>query len=179
MKKLLILKLSAIVKNKAGFSLVELLAVIAVLAMLSAILIQYSRTGERQLLLFREQFKLASTLSRAKSLAISTFNYPDVPCGYGVHFAPPRTFILFRDNAADCSSSDRIYSGAGESIVTDELDPFVRFSGLTASDILFIPPDPRVIITPAQPEATITLETSDGVASAILKVSAVGQITTQ
>lgn len=164
---------------RKGFTLIELLVVIAVLTVLSAILIQYSRTGERQLILFREQSKLVAALSQAKSLALITFNRPDVPCGYGMHFVAPRTYILFRDSAADCAASDNVYSGSGEDVTVNELDLNVQFSNLPISDILFIPPDPRVVMTPAQSEATLTLQTVDGTASVVVRVNTAGQVTTQ
>lgn len=164
---------------RKGFTLIELLVVISVLTMLSALLIQYSRTGERQLILFREQSQLVGVLSQTKSLAISTFNRPDVPCGYGVHFTLPRTYILFRDDAPNCASSDRVYSGASEDITVYELDPSAQFSTMPVSDILFIPPDPRVVMTPAQSEAVITLQTNDGSASVVVRITSAGQVTTQ
>lgn len=166
-------------RDRGGFTLVELLVVIAVLTVLSAVLIQYSRTGERQLVLFREQSKLVAALSQTKSLALTTFNQPDVPCGYGMHFSAPRSYILFRDDAADCASADGVYSGASEDVTVNELDLNVRFSSLPISDILFIPPDPRIIMTPAQSEATIILETIDGAASVVVRVNTAGQVTTQ
>ncbi|MDP3947143.1 MAG: prepilin-type N-terminal cleavage/methylation domain-containing protein [bacterium] len=164
---------------KKGFTLIELLVVLGVLTMLSAILIQYSRTGERQLILFREQSKLIAVLSRAKALAVNTFNRPDVPCGYGIYFAPPRSYILFRDSAPNCASSDRVYSGSGEDETVYELDSQTQFKSLLVSDILFIPPDPRVVMTPTQTETDITIETIDGIASMIVRVNSAGQIGAQ
>ncbi len=164
---------------RKGFTLIELLVVVAVLTVLSAVLIQYSRTGERQLILFREQAKLIGALSRSKSLALSTFIRPDVPCGYGLHFVAPRTYTLFSDLSPDCATSDRVYSGADEDVTVYDLDPSVQFADLPVSDILFIPPDPRVVMTPAQQSADITLETIDGTASMIVRINSAGQITTQ
>ncbi|KKW47352.1 MAG: hypothetical protein A2128_02235 [Candidatus Liptonbacteria bacterium GWC1_60_9] len=164
---------------RKGFTLIELLTVIAVLTVLSAILIQYSRTGERQLILFREQAKLIAALSQSKSLALSTFNRPEVPCGYGMHFVAPRTYILFSDLSPNCATSDRVYSGTDEDVTVFDLDPNIQFVDLSVSDILFIPPDPRIVMTPAQTEADITIETIDGTASMMVRVNSAGQITTQ
>ena len=75
-----------------GFTTIEMLVVIGVMALMSSVLMVYGRTGERQINLFKEQARIISALSRAKYLSVSTFGKTDVPCGYGVHFEAPRTF---------------------------------------------------------------------------------------
>jgi len=173
-----------------------MLIIIGVLSLMSSILILYSRRAEQQIVLFKEQAKVISILSRAKALSISTYSKSEVrkydrPCGYGVHFEAPRTFLIFKDLAAqetyhifgrladDCKLSDKKYSGSTEINESFQLDPRVSFDSLSLSDILFIPPDPKVVITPSQDEATVVLKTVDGNKSATIKVNSAGQITTE
>lgn len=166
------------IKNcrKKGFTLIEMLVVIGVLSLISAILIVYIRSGSRQIILFREQAQIVSILARAKYLAISTFGRTGVPCGYGVHFEQPRIFIIFKDIAEDCQTSDRKYSGPEEIYESFQIDNTLIFETLTISDILFIPPDPSVIITPDQDNATIILKTVNAENSTSIKINNAGQI---
>ncbi len=159
-----------------GFTLVEILVVTGVLSLISAILIVYVRSGSQQIILFREQAQVISILARAKYLAISTFGRTGVPCGYGVHFEQPRTFTIFKDIAEDCQTSDQKYSGPEETYESFQIDKTLTFENLTLSDILFIPPDPSVIITPDQDDATIVLKTVNAENSVLIKINNAGQI---
>jgi prepilin-type N-terminal cleavage/methylation domain-containing protein len=159
-----------------GFTIIEMLVIIGIISLISAILIVYIRAGGRQIVLFREQAKLVSVLARAKYLAISTFGREGVPCGYGVHFTSPRTFLIFKDLADNCQSSDQKYSGSLETQESFELDSLLEFETLTFSDILFIPPDPSIVINPTQDEATLIIKAVGSEDSAVIKINSAGQI---
>ncbi len=117
-------------------------------------------------------------LSRAKSLAIATFGQSaNVPCGFGVHFEMS-SFLIFKDLESDCLNADKKYSGPSEIYESFVLDSRVVFDTLTLSDIVFIPPDPIVIITPEQDQATITIKTVIGSDSKTIKINSAGQIST-
>ena len=161
-----------------GFTIIEMLVVIGTLALISAILIINIRTGEQQVTLFREQARIVSILSRAKSLSVATFGKTGVPCGYGVHFEAPGTFLIFKDLADNCQASDQKYSGAAEIHESFQLDPALRFDTLSLSDVIFIPPDPSIVITPSQDEATIIIKTIKSGTSATIKINSAGQIST-
>lgn len=167
------------IRVRSAFTTIEMLVIIGILSLLSATLILYSRTAENQIVLFKEQARVISILSRAKSLSIATYGKLNVPCGYGVHFEAPSTFLIFQDLAADCKNSDQKYSGAAEINKSFQLDPKVIFDSLSLSDILFIPPDPKIVITPPQDEATIVIKTIDGSKSITIKVTSAGQISTE
>lgn len=168
-------------KLAKGFSIMEMLFMLGIIAILSAIMLFYSKVGERQIILFREQSKAINTLFRAKALSLATFGQVSVPCGYGVHFETPRTFLIFQDLAAtnNCSDADSKYSGSSELVDSFELDQSVIFGNLSLSDVIFIPPDPKVIITPDQAEATIRIDIVNSSTSAVIKVTKAGQISTQ
>jgi len=166
-----------------AFTIIEMLVIIGVLSLMSSILILYSRRAEQYVVLFKEQAKVINILSRAKALSISTYSRSEVPCGYGVHFEAPRTFLIFKDLPvnSNCSSADKKYSDSTSSELVEsfQLDSRVLFDSLSLSDILFIPPDPKVVITPSQDEATVVLKTIDGSKSATIRVNSAGQITTE
>lgn len=161
---------------KDGFTLVEVLVTISITVMLASVLILYSRTGERQILLFREQAKVINMISKAKSLALQTYIDGTAGCGYGIHFSLPDTLILFKDQAADCAASDNIYSGPIEDFSHLILGTGIVFSSSDITDILFIPPDPTVKLNPDQVSGIITLQTADGGTSARVKLNNSGQI---
>ena len=165
--------------------MIEILVVLGIMALLSSIAILYSRTSEQQIILFKEQARVVSVISRAKSLAIQTFaEAPAGVCGYGVRFEPDGRFFLFRDlpeTGADCGSADKQYSGEAENFEVNRLDSVLRFSELGLNEILFIPPDPLVVITPtpANNAAIIKIGIQNSNIESVVKVNKAGQVTTQ
>lgn len=160
-----------------GFTVVEILITTGLITILSSILILYTRTGENQLILFREQSKIVSVIFKAKTLSVQTYSDPTPPCGYGVNFQPPRTVLLFKDVATPCAASDRRYSGSGELLETFTIDSRVSFTS-TLTDVVFIPPDPTTFLTPAQAQATITLTAIGSGNTLPVKINDAGQVTT-
>lgn len=161
---------------KRGFTLIEMMIVITISAVLMAMVLFYGRGGEKQIILLTEQAKLVNTILRSKSLAVQTFNQPRRPCGYGVHFVP-NGYVLFKDLAEDCAMSDKKYSGPDEEVENITLNKVVKFLPPPLLDILFIPPDPTVILIPPQSEAVLTIATLDETSSLKVKVTEAGQVT--
>ncbi|MEK7146769.1 MAG: hypothetical protein AAB772_00770, partial [Patescibacteria group bacterium] len=167
------------------FTLFEMLVTMSIMSFLAATLIIYSHIGEKQIVLFKEQARVLSLLTRARNLGITSFikaGANPLPCGYGAHFETPRTMIIFEDRAInpDCSDADRRYSGPAEVFESSTLDSAVFFSALTLSDVAFVPPQPLVFITPSQDQAVITLTTSgSNPVSASVTVSTANQISVQ
>ncbi len=161
---------------RSGFTLIEMLVVISITALLSSVLIIYSRIGERQILLFREQAKIINMILKSKSLALQTYVSGEKTCGYGVHFEAPRSAILFRDLSDDCSASDNVYSGASEDFEKLSLDGLISFSAIDFTDILFIPPDPQVRLNPAQSSGNISIKAIDSDAVVKVKINSAGQV---
>ncbi len=171
-----------ILNSSRGFTIIEMLVVISIMVLLTSLLILYSRTGENQIILFRDQARVITALNRAKSLSIQLYSSPESPCGFGVYFSQAENaFLIFRDSAANCQNSDNIYTGAGELFEKYQLSPQVKFGELTLTNIIFIPPDPKTLIDndSNKTEATITLQNLNGDASLKVKVNNAGQITTQ
>src|SRR5205823_134766 len=67
-----------------GFTIVELLIVVAISAMLASIAIGYSSISRNQVALSVETAKVAESIIRAKSLAIATYASIPGTCAYGV-----------------------------------------------------------------------------------------------
>ena len=175
--------------HNKGFTLIEVLVVLTLLSFLTSILILYSRGGEGQILLFREQSKLISDILRAKSLAIQTFQTQEKVCGYGVHFemAPYNNYVIFRElKGADpdnpCGANNRRYD-AGEEFepVTNLEDYGMKLDQSTIGDVFFQPPDPKIYFDSllAVGEARIILISADGASSATIIIGSGGQVSTQ
>ncbi|MBI3046372.1 MAG: prepilin-type N-terminal cleavage/methylation domain-containing protein [Candidatus Harrisonbacteria bacterium] len=166
-----------------GFTLVEILVTLAITSLLVGVLITYNRTGGLQILIFKDQARVINMVLRAKSLAVQIFSQSIPVCGYGVHFdSVNKSFILFKDLADPCSGSDNRYSGSTEDLEIINLDSQLKFSNLELTDILFIPPEPIVIIdgdSGKSGDFLIELDTIRGGSPKIIKVNNFGQVSTQ
>jgi len=177
--------------NKA-FTLIETLVVILVTMILASIMIVYSHTGEKQIVLFRDQAKVVGILNRAKFLSVQMFSktIDDKTCAYGVHFElenEAKSFSIFKVKALT-SNCENSYIAGGNNIVKVEeysLDSRLKFSeeltGIT--DIVFIPPDPKVILTGTSDNSAkitiVDISDTSGKNKKEINVNTFGQITAQ
>jgi len=173
-----------------GFTLIEVLIVLAISVILTSVVLTYSASGRDQVYLGIQKAQLAQVISKAKSLAISTYNQPDVPCGYGVWFdySDPKQgrYEIFRYKISPCSDIRNLgiaIKGAGynsESKNQYLLPPNVNFGdGADRLDIVFfLPPDPKTFIWQLdnlKDAGGVYLKTSN--ASVKVGVNSAGQIT--
>ena len=167
----------------AGFTLIEILVVVSITVLLSTILVVYSRSGENQAALFKEQAKVIGILLKAKNLSLQSYAVEGGGpiCGYGVHLDVAKNeFLIFKDSADSCSSSDNKYSGSNEDLEKHLLDSRLKFLSSEFIDILFIPPDPTVIIDgdiDKSGQFSVTIESIDGVGIKKIGVNNSGQVT--
>ena len=147
-----------------GVTLVELLAVLAIIIIITAIIIPNYRSGGQQLALDRSAYRLAQDIRRIQEMAMSS---SEGDCGigftggYGIILRTandPPSYILF----ADCNNSEDYDSEPGvEDIMLDqiEFESGTSFDGVQFFDgdwlpagwpgdlqahIVFYPPDPTV-----------------------------------
>lgn len=149
-----------------GFTLIEILVVLAIIVIITGIVIFNIGTERQNSALLRSSQKLSLDLRRAQSFALSSKVYKTtgVPCGWGIHFngAGSTSYIIFADLAsfADCSDRDFVRAGNGsEDFEIINLESGITVSSLSSglSDIVFTPPDPIVTFIPAQISASVTL----------------------
>ncbi len=83
----------------------------------------------------------------------------------------------------DCLDVDNSYTASLPSEKIEEifLDKTIKFSELGVYSVIFIPPDPKVIIDNdiSKNEGLIKISTIDNLAERIIKITNAGQITTQ
>ena len=163
-----------------GFTLIEMIVVIGISMILTAVLVVYSRSGERQIVLYTDQSRVVGILNRVKSLTLQTYKTEKNTCAFGVHFEAPHKFIIFQDISAsgDCDGSDNNLEyddGPDEKIEEFSLDNRLRFIGLTdgVHDIIFVPPYLEVIMP-----VIITIEIDDDSGlQAQIEIGPGGQVT--
>ena len=115
-------------KKNSGFSLIESIVVIAVAVILTSIVVVYTRLSENQIIFFKEQSLLVSSILRAKAFSIETFQPEIQPgldtsitskiCGWGIYFEK-NSYVIFRDIAQgqsnlDCANANNQYNGPNE-----------------------------------------------------------------
>lgn len=189
------------ITKKKGFTLVEVLVVVAITSLLAGAVLTYSSRGRTQVALYVESAKLAQVALRAKSLAIATYNNPGTPCGYGVHLdIPNNTYSLFSYSPKDANGDLNCASIVNSPIDTTDpayspienfdMQKSVQFVDLPSSDngiqeVLFVPPDPKTYIWVrgglSQPASDITgqielVAVNDPASVLRLRISSAGQI---
>lgn len=172
--------------NSKGFTLLELVVIVAIIATLSAVILGGYNTGETKFTLVRSANKLAQDLRKAENMALTGKSAPESfgevfpRGGYGLYFEASTTtdansYIFFCDcnnnkeydasgSAASCASSTATttYPEASETLSLETSVNIIDVSPTNALHITFYPPDPIIKIVGSDSqrydEATITLD---------------------
>lgn len=160
---------SSLLAERKGFTLIEVLIVIAISALLSTIVITYSSVSKNEIAVSVEAAKISQTIFQAKTLAISTYANSSSSCGYGVSFNyASGTYSIFAydpSGYSSCPSANTVASKIKQS--GDNISSFgkmVEYSDATWNVpigsgvllqkqlnsvilILFYPPDPTTFIS--------------------------------
>jgi Tfp pilus assembly protein FimT len=155
LKKKLNLKRLSFLKNNAGFSLVELVAVAAIIVLMLGIIFTNWRSGSKDLLLSRAAHKLAQDIRRAGEMAMSAKEFQgQVPQGgYGIYLttANSGSYILYAD-----SNGNEKYDASDGKVETIyfENDVFIKVISQDNLSINFKPPIPKIEIKGTSSELT-------------------------
>ncbi len=130
-------------KQNAGFTFIELLASIFIIALISGIFLTNYHAGNRQSRLINAAQKLASDMRLAQNYALGLREFEGgfPPGGWGVHFEQGNSnYIIFADG-----DNDQIYD-SGEEFLTINLPDNITINSVAANplDIVFLPPDPTI-----------------------------------
>jgi len=140
-------------KNKTGFSVIELLVICAIIATFSVVLILNFRSSPKTRVA-RNQVAtiIISDIRRVQSMAVAGSRYQgNVVCGYGIEYVSNVSYRLYTKPvpfAGPCSSvPTRNYDPAVDRIVeTKNLTNSNMEIRSAFSDIFFEPPDPKTYI---------------------------------
>ncbi len=138
-------------KNQQGFTLIEMLVVLGVIAFLSFSLIgSFSRT---RIDTDQTSNLIMATIREAQTRSVSSSTYSSYsPCGYGIHYVNSTNIIIYvGPNAAtaspSCSSMDKRYNASRDSILRTQTITDSKVEILSSfSDIFFLPPDPKTYL---------------------------------
>ena len=169
-------------RRGAGFTIPELLVVVAIIVLMTGLILPNWRSGERTLALNRVVHKAGQDVRRAQELALRAQAHnctAGTISGYGVYFNSnsPTSYIIF----AECSGNFEYDLGIDDIIETLFLESSIEIQSVSPSpavSILFIPPTPLIFIKPGDPPSTqIFFQRTDGVeGSKILDVNSKGVI---
>ena len=167
--------------QKRGFTIIELIVVIGIIALLTALILPNYRRGQESFALQRSATKLAQDLRRAQEMAMSAKKFQactdsEYKYGYGIYLKEiePDHYLLF----ADCNGNGDYDSGRDEIVEDINFEKDVKINKLskTSLRITFTPPDPTVSIKPNPPA---WIELSINTSSKIIRVNTAGLISVE
>lgn len=158
-----------------GFTLVELLAVVTIILVLSVIVLTNYRTGDQNLSLDESAVILGQDLRRAQEMAMSAKEFHGaIPRGgYGVYLKTNDDYyIIF----ADCGNTPNSqYDSTGtpcngypekvEQVSLSKRGKIANLSPLSPLNVVFVPPNPTIIISGSGSQAVITLSLKENASS--------------
>lgn len=162
-----------------GQTIVEMLVVLGVFALLSAMLVTFSRTGDLQGKLSRSVDVLVYDIRRVQETSYFSREYQGmVPCGYALSFSKS-SYTIQTALSNDCSNESS-YTFADATALTEykrNLTPPIQIQSVTSNPIVFVRPAPRVYFFPNAEQAQVILST--GSLSETVTINKYGGITVQ
>lgn len=136
-----------------GFTLVELLTVIAIISILSVLILPNYRAGEENFALQRSAQKLAQDIRRAQEMAMAAREYQGTtPPGYGIYLKQGDDYYLLYADTNPAQGNEK-YDGGDAVIETIYFEKKVYIKNLSPTSspaslsINFKPPDPKTKIS--------------------------------
>ncbi|HRY52530.1 MAG TPA: prepilin-type N-terminal cleavage/methylation domain-containing protein [Candidatus Portnoybacteria bacterium] len=128
-----------------GFTIIELLVVMAIIVVLSSVVMAGYWTGQKRYDVSRSTQQLISSLRQAQNMALSGRTYSaSVPTGYGFYSLSSSQYCLFYN-----ADSSKVYQeGVSVKIETVTLPADTTLTPSSAS-IFFTPPEPITYINGA------------------------------
>ncbi len=164
-----------------GYTLIETLIVMAIMAILASMLLAYNNSSTGRVALYADQATVAGVLGRAKALALEKWSPGSISaCAYGVHFNADGSYLIYQDmptgSPPSCNNPHDYTYGASDTVIqTLRLSGGVEFSALpNPPDVYFVPP---YFTTSTSGTPTITLRAKGTAATASVEVTAGGAIT--
>jgi len=168
-------------QNNSGFTLIEILIVISVMAVLSTALLTYSQTMGRQLETVTTVGKIEALIARAKALSIQTYFDDDANsriCAYGIYVdRAAQTISIYQDIHAECPSpkdgsnwldgygydgEDVLLTGETSAISLINLDVEIIVGGDSdLNSVSFVPPIPETVINGEDQTTSAEIKLSD------------------
>ncbi|PIR12761.1 hypothetical protein COV49_04490 [Candidatus Falkowbacteria bacterium CG11_big_fil_rev_8_21_14_0_20_39_10] len=179
-------------KSHFGFTLIELIVGVSMLALVTGIfLANYHGTNKHAELVMEAQ-KLAANLRTAQSYSLESKKFnDDIPAGgWGIHFdlaASKESYLIFADIDEPEAEGSKTYDGEAEKLQEFNLPKGITIEEIKMEDdsvwdnvdISFLPPDPTTNIwdgTDNYNLAQITLKENAGNTTKVVEVNFFGLI---
>ncbi|MBU2579509.1 prepilin-type N-terminal cleavage/methylation domain-containing protein [Patescibacteria group bacterium] len=166
--------------RERGFSMTELLVVMFIISLISAITLANYRQGQRKYILAQSVQKLVSDIRKAQNMALSGFDIAGAYYGYGVYLEEGDSYYIIYGDVNDNStyqSSDDIIEEVSLFPQGVEVDSVSTPAGKMS--IFFEPPQPTTYIngnnTPGL-SGTISLKVTNSSLSKTIRVTTAGLI---
>jgi len=159
-------------RDKKGFSIAELVIVMGLVGIITAIALAYNNTSNQTISLYTEQAKIAGILTRAKTLTLQRRSEGGdaAPCAYGVRFSAS-SYAIYAVSLLPDGTCNPVESGS-------DVENFTLSPGIAIQDS----PERVVFEAPyltAPLNGVITLEVSGSDLEVEIEVDAGGGITTR
>lgn len=162
---------------RKGFTLIELVVVVAITVYLSTLFIFYNSSNRQSIAVSVDTAKIAQLLLRAKSLAVASYAKTANVCGYGVRIdRTTGAYTMSPYSLSDCKTP--VSASSTKGVIDKANVKFISCSG-AADDVIFFPPDPTVAIWSGgatTTEGSICLQSLNGKNNATITVNSVGQV---
>ena len=154
-------------KNFLGFTLIEMLVVLAVIGIITGVVLTNYRKGEKQYELQMAKQKIISEIRRVENMSLGAVEFKgEVPKGgFGISFDKDASsyYYIFADK-----DGEKDYDGTGELVRKVNLPSKIEISSLSENgegvsylDIVFLPPDPETYVNTKKNEGIITIKHKD------------------
>jgi prepilin-type N-terminal cleavage/methylation domain-containing protein len=155
---------------QSGFTLVELLTVMAIIVVIGGMMLANYRKGGRQVALDMQSYKLAQDLRRTQEWALAAHEVGGVAVnGYGVYVKPQEnSYFIYLDNGNDGSSilpGNGSYDAGYDTILeTINLNSGIEIlSGTVCSDVGVCGPADWVSVEYMIPDPTTKMNGGDNI----------------
>ena len=143
-------------KFSPGFTLIEMLVTLGIVAAMSAMVLGYSRKSETTTYLVREGNRIVFELRRAQNqamLMLERDSGSEKVCGWGIYIDPSdlphvEQFFLFADLCLTGESKGNEKYNTNEEVEKNTLLKGVEIFYSNVSSVTFIPPEPRIKFNP-------------------------------
>ncbi len=153
--------------KQSGFTIIEMLAVFAIVAILTGLFLAAYRSGQRQYTLSQAAQQVAADLRKAQNMAMGGIEIRGQYYGYGIQFhqtARPTSYHFYADKNNDNRFTNPVQDNLLDTVNLPEGIIIQSTSEGPIMDIFFRPPDPTTYInrndTPGK-TGSLTLELED------------------